>query len=125
MQSIQTRAIPEPVAPQVNERTKLYVVVRNNLSPGAKACQAAHALRAYADTYPFIESFWWRHSNTLVMLEASEEQLLGLEVTAHQKRISCVRFVEPDWSPAGDLTALVIGPDGKRLVADLPLAYRS
>jgi len=99
--------------------------VRADLSPGAKACQAAHALRAYADHYPFIESAWWRRSNTLVMLEASEDQLMQLELRAHKRGVSCVRFVEPDWSPAGDLTALVIGPEGRKLVSDLKLAFRA
>lgn len=100
---------------------KLYAVVRSGLPPGAKACQAAHALRAFQDAYPEIESRWWAESNTLVMLET--DQLEALEAEAHAKGIPCVRFVEPDWAPEGTLTALVLGPDAKRIVNRLPLAY--
>lgn len=103
-------------------RTKLYAVVHSGLPPGAKACQAAHALRAYADAYPEIERAWWAESNTLVMLET--DRLEELEHEAHAKAVSCVRFVEPDWAPEGTLTALVLGPDAKRLTNKLQLAFR-
>lgn len=101
--------------------TQLYVVVDSALSPGAKACQAAHALRAYADAYPNIERQWWATSNTLVLLETST--LETLELKAHTQGISCVRFVEPDWAPEGTLTALVLGPEGRKLVSSLKLAF--
>lgn len=104
-------------------RTKLYAVVRSDMSKGAKACQAAHALRSFADSYPFIEGAWWRESNTLVLLEAPLPILLELEQRALMEGITCVRFVEPDWAPEGTLTALALGPDAKRLVAALDLAF--
>lgn len=104
-------------------RAKLYAVVSSALSPGAKACQAAHALRAYVDAYPEIESRWWRESNTLVILQIAQDRLEWLEQEAKRKNLSCVRFVEPDWAPEGTLTALVLGPEAKRLVSDLPLAF--
>jgi hypothetical protein len=96
--------------------------VRASLPPGAKACQAAHALRAYAAAYPAIEAAWWEHSNTLVMLEASD--LEALEQKAHANGMTCVRFVEPDWCEDGTLTALCLGHDARKLVSGLPLAFR-
>ena len=102
-------------------RAKLYAIVDSKLPPGAKACQAAHALRAYVDSYPAIESRWWAESNTLVLLET--DQLEELERAAINKGVSCVRFVEPDWAPEGTLTALVLGPEGKKLVSRLKLAF--
>jgi hypothetical protein len=96
--------------------------VRAGLSPGAKACQAAHALRQFAEAFPFVEVAWWRYSNTLVMLESDE--LEEIELAARAAGATCVRFVEPDWAPEGTLTALVLGPDGKRLVRGLRLAFR-
>lgn len=102
-------------------RTKLYAVVRCDMPPGAKACQAAHVLRQFADAYPFVESAWWRASNTLVMLECAD--LAALEATALARGITCVRFVEPDWAPDGTLTALCLGPDAERLVSGLALAF--
>jgi hypothetical protein len=84
---------------------QLYALVRASLPPGAKACQAAHGLRAYAETFPFIEAAWWRASNTLVLLET--ERLEELEARAVEQGITCVRFVQPAWAPEGTLTALV------------------
>lgn len=114
----------EPVEEGSNPsgRAKLYAVVSSSLSAGAKACQAAHALRAYADAYPDIERKWWTESNTLVLLET--DAIVELEIKAHNRGVSCVRFVEPDWAPAGTLTALVLGPEGKKLVSSLKLAFR-
>jgi hypothetical protein len=48
---------------------------------------------------------------------------MDLEIKAHNQGVSCVRFVEPDWAPEGTLTALVLGPEGKKLVSDLKLAF--
>lgn len=106
------------------ERTKLYAVVRSDLCPGAKACQAAHALRAFQAAYPELEAAWWAASNRLVLLEAPAHELARLEARAGAEGASCVRFVEPDWEPAGTLTALALGPDAARLVASLRLALR-
>lgn len=100
---------------------KLYAVVRSDLDPAAKACQAAHALREFARAFPFIEADWWRSSNTLVLLET--EDLTALEDKAHKEKVSCVRFVEPDWHPEGVLTALALGPDARKLVSKLKLAF--
>ena len=102
-------------------RTKLYAVVRSDLSPGAKACQAAHALRSFAAAYPALEAAWWRDSNTLVLLETGD--LERLEQRARDRDITCVRFVEPDWAPDGTLTALCLGQDARKLVSGLPLAF--
>jgi len=112
---------PEEAGALPASPTKLYAVVDSKLPPGAKACQTAHALRAYADAYPEIESKWWAESNTLVLLET--DAIMDLEIKAHKRGVSCVRFVEPDWAPEGTLTALVLGPEGKRLVSSLKLAF--
>lgn len=113
--------IPKAAGSSPARPSKLYAVVRSGLPPCAKACQAAHALRAYVDAYPEIEKRWWTESNTLVLLET--DCLEELERQAHAKGASCVRFVEPDWAPEGTLTALALGPDAKRLVCRLPLAF--
>jgi hypothetical protein len=91
------------------------------MPPGAKACQAAHALRAYAEEYPYIESKWWNQSNTLVLLET--EDLEAFELKAQQAGVTHVRFVEPDWAPEGTLTAIALGPDACKIVRNLPLAF--
>ena len=88
------------------------------LSPGAKACQAAHALRAFAAAYPTVEGAWWRDSKTLVLLEAGD-----LEQRARGRGITCARL-EPDWAPDGTLTSLCLGPDARPMLRGLPLAFK-
>lgn len=102
--------------------TKLFIVLRADMPPGAMVCQAVHAARQYAEDHPFIESQWWRQSNTLAVLEAPVEELHEMEAAARARGITCSRFVEPDWAPEGTVTALVLGPDGKSLTRDLKLA---
>ena len=102
------------------DKSKLYAIVDKNLSPGGKACQAAHALRAYADAYPYVEGKWWRHSNRLVVLE--HENVPALLEHARAMGITCAEFKEPYWDDA--VMAIAIGPDGERLLNGLPLAFR-
>lgn len=94
-------------------------MVRADLSPGAQACQAAHALREFAARYPALEAAWFEDSNTLVIL--TSDDLEGLEARATAAGEPCVRFVEPDWCPDGELTALALGPSARRILSSLPL----
>jgi hypothetical protein len=68
-----------------------------------------------------VEAAWWRSSNTLALLET--EALEELEARALAAGVTCVRFVEPDFAPDGVLTALALGPDARKLVRELPLAF--
>jgi hypothetical protein len=97
----------------------MYAVVRSDLPAGSAACQAAHALRQYAEDFPFVEGQWWRSSNTLVILHHPD--LEDLMSKAISEGITCTRFVEPDWHPEGVLTALALGPDAADLLSQLPL----
>lgn len=105
----------------VFDQSKLYAVVDKNLDLGGKACQAAHALRAYADAYPYVEGKWWTQSNRLVILE--HENVPALLEQARAMGITCAEFREPYWNDA--MTAIAVGPDGEKLLRGLPLAYSS
>lgn len=102
-------------------RAKMYAVVRSSLANGPKACQLIHALREFLDKYPQVEDHWYCTSNTIVLLET--EDLETLEKRARDKCVTCVRFVEPDWHPDGVLTALALGPDAKKLVRGMKVAF--
>jgi len=83
-----------------------------------------HALRQYASEYPFVESEWFRNSNTIVLLEAPDgEALSDLASRARAKGVTVTEFSEPDFLDVG-LTALALGPDARKLVSSLPLALR-
>ena len=99
--------------------SKLYVVVRSGMGSGPSACQAIHATRAYAQKYPHIESDWFLHSNTIVVLHSDDLEAVIVESDEHG--VSHMPFYEPDWDESGTLTAVCVGPDGKRIVRDLPL----
>lgn len=102
---------------------KLFIVTRSDLAPGARAAQLCHAMRQWSAEHPEADRQWFEESNTLVLLEAAnEEALAALVGRAQAARVPCAEFREPDLGEA--LTAVTIGPPGAGLVAQLPLALR-
>jgi hypothetical protein len=96
-------------------------VTRADLPPGTQACQAAHAALDFAVRHPGVTRDWHISSNTLVLLAARDELMLGWlcdDVATAGYRV--VRFREPDLD--GALTAAAIEPAARRHVAHLPLA---
>ena len=103
--------------------SKLFIVTRADLSPGARAAQLAHAALAFAFEHPEIVKEWHAGSNNIVLLEAKDEQALhALGCRAHAAGVAWAMFMEPDFDNA--TTAIAIAPDGWRLVSSLPLALR-
>jgi siroheme synthase (precorrin-2 oxidase/ferrochelatase) len=103
---------------------KLYLIVRRDLAPGARAAQLCHALRQWSAEHEALDRDWYERSNTLVLLETvDEEALLRLAGEAKRWRIPVSVFREPDFGDAA--TAIALAPSGRRLVRDLPLALAS
>lgn len=112
------------VAGSIPAAPKLHAIGRADLSPGLRVAQMFHALRQFASDYPFVESEWYRNSNTIVLLEAPDgEALQALADKAREKGATVTEFSEPDFLDVG-ITALALGPDAWRLVSSLPLALR-
>jgi peptidyl-tRNA hydrolase len=102
---------------------KLFLVTREDLGIEHQAVQAAHALQEFNIQHPEIARDWHGKSNTLVFLAVQDELALGkLWRKARDRCIPTSGFREPDRQ--NELTALAIGPQGKSLVRDLPLALR-
>lgn len=104
---------------------RLYIVIRSDLSPGARCAQACHTLRAFVDAHPGIDREWFTASNNLVVLEAPHEAyLVALASLATQRGVAVATFREPDYSDA--LTGVALGPSeiARRLVSSLPLALK-
>lgn len=102
---------------------KLFIVTRSDLPPGARAAQSVHAALAFAHEHPQIETYWFKNSNNLVILEAPDEEALDrLTLRAEQEGIPYVDFHEPDFNDA--LTAIALGPTAWRIVSSLPLALK-
>ena len=100
---------------------KLYVVVRADLHPPQQAVQAIHAMRQWSHEFPAEDKAWFEETNTLALLAVANESDLGVLVErASQRGIPVACFHEPDRS--NELTAIVLGPQGKRLASHLGLA---
>lgn len=109
----------------MNSNTKLYMISRKDLPPGAQACQVVHVIceLAHRWTYSFLE--WKLTSNTIVFLSVNnEDELKKMIFEAHKKDIQVECFYEPDLDNA--LTAIALVPDDNpdisELCKDLPLA---
>lgn len=102
---------------------KLYLVTRTDLSPGQRAVQAAHALRAFVEEHPETDKAWFQSSNYLALLEVpGERQLSNLLERARFQGLPASGFREPDRE--NELTAIALGPGAKKICRGLPLALR-
>lgn len=115
----------EIVGSNPTSRAKLYVIGRSDIPPGLRASQMLHASRLYAEEHPSVESQWYRASNTIVLLEVPDEDALK-KLTAEAELANCtVSSFEDDDLPSHGTTALTLGPEGKRLLRSLPLAFHA
>lgn len=88
---------------------KLYVVVRRDLIPGAQLAQSLHAFREYVEHHPESEKTWYKTSNTIAILDCTdEEELTHLMHSADGRGIKFSPFYEPDMNHA--LTAVAFEP---------------
>ena len=105
---------------------KLYVVTRQDLSPGAQAVQSMHAARQYGHDHPEIESEWFEKSNHLCMLSVSDEtELRNLVEKAARKGVTFSTFSEPDMNNSLTAAAFEPGEKGRRLCSGLNLALQT
>jgi Peptidyl-tRNA hydrolase PTH2 len=103
--------------------SKLFLITRRDLPPADQAVQAAHALRQFVAEHPQIDLEWFTTSNTLAFLSVQNEQALGvLHRKAIDRIVPVAAFREPDRSD--ELTAIALGPSGKKLTKGLPLALK-
>jgi peptidyl-tRNA hydrolase len=102
---------------------KLYVIVRADLSPGQQAVQCCHAITDFAFEWPEIYREWYHTSNVLALLSVPDRPALKrLIERADLQGVSWSCFTEPDLHDEG--TAVVLGPEGRKLVSSLPLALK-
>ncbi len=102
---------------------KLFVVTRGDLPPGAIAAQSVHAGFAFAHEHQFEWRTWLLGSNNIVLLSVPDEPaLLELAQRAQMAGVSVSLNREPDFG--NSLTAIAIGPAGRKLVSSLPKALR-
>ena len=104
---------------------KLFLVTRRDISPGYQAVQSCHAIRQFVADYPDVDAEWFKNSNYLALLSVDNEvELMRLLVSAHDLKLRCSAFREPD--VGGAITAIAIEPHPKavELCKPLPLALK-
>jgi peptidyl-tRNA hydrolase len=105
----------------MDEKSRLYVVVRADLSPGEQLAQSCHALRAFVAQHPETDARWFAESNNLVVLKAKDEPSLSeLSRLAARRGLRAACFREPDYDDA--LTAIALEPAAKPLLRRYALA---
>lgn len=102
--------------------SKVYVVTRADLSAGQQAVQSCHALADFVLEFGAEAKAWHLESNTLALLVVPNEDALEALAREADRRCAVTRFREPDRN--NELTAIALGPEGKRLVQNLPLTLR-
>jgi hypothetical protein len=103
---------------------KLYAVVREDLPPGLRAAQMAHAVAGVVQNMPSATLEWQTADNYLIVLGARDEIHLREVVSVLlDENVSHYVWHEPDLG--NSLTAVASLPDPTKniLFADLPLAY--
>lgn len=104
---------------------KLYVVVRNDLEPGAQAAQLTHAaIQFMCSEHCSIEArVWYAESKNLVLLQVPDElALLELQRRVGHRSAAAL-YREPDLGDS--VTAIAFGNEAGKLLGSLPLALRS
>lgn len=104
-------------------KPKLYVVVRNDLSPGYQIVQTAHAVADWTQEYPGDAERWNRSSNTMVVLKVNtQSELVLLFDILYGLGLGVTPFHEPDIKD--EMTAFAFLPSSKyaKLLSTLPLA---
>ena len=102
---------------------KLYILIREDLSPGAKLAQACHGMRQWSQDHPERDQQWFQESNTVAILGLKDStHLRKIHKKAESLGIPHAIFHEPDMD--NEPTCLVLGPAPltRKLTKNLPLA---
>jgi hypothetical protein len=107
----------------VQPKSKIYVLVRGDISPGYQLAQSCHAALRFAVEHPEVTREWMDCSEYICCLSVEDpRQLKVYAYMAEQLGIKVSRFFEPD---IGDkLTAIALEPSklSQNLCRGLPLA---
>lgn len=103
---------------------KMYILVRQDISPGYQIAQSVHAKDQFTHEFPKEENKWYQESNTIVVLGVpNEDALKAYAYLADSQGLKHSMFYEPD---IDEHTALAIEPGeaAAKLCANLRIACR-
>ena len=110
---------------QIKPNDKLYIITREDISPGYQGVQGIHSAILFGQEHPDIHREWYQNSNYLGFLSvANEVELAKLIEKADANDIKCSVFREPDID--NQITAIAIEPGikSKKLCSNLKLALK-
>lgn len=100
----------------------MYIVTRADLSVGAQLAQTAHAATEFVATHPDEAAEWRATSNSLVVVNAPDEDaLINLIFKAQAIGVEPTVFRESDYRDEITAIALPVGRNSRRLCSNLPL----
>ena len=121
-----TKILIYTIMTQINQNSKLIIITRSDLEPGAQAVQSSHSAIQFIYDHPEIAKQWYNVSNYLVLLSVkNQKELLDLVDIFNQRGIHISKFYEPDLG--NELTSIAIEPTSRarRLVNSLPLLLKT
>ena len=121
-----TKILIYTIMTQINQNSKLIIITRSDLEPGAQAVQSSHSAIQFIYDHPEIAKQWYNISNYLVLLSVkNQKELLDLVDIFNQRGIHISKFYEPDLG--NELTSIAIEPTSRarRLVNSLPLLLKT
>lgn len=107
------------------DHRKLYVLTRQDLSPGQQATQSAHAAFSLAHEHPELTRDWYERSSYLVLLGVPDEPALRAWIERlADVGATMISWREPDLDD--ELTSLAVAPSPgvERALSSLPLLLR-
>lgn len=102
---------------------KLFIITRQDISPGYQAVQSVHGMRQWVEEHPEEDDRWFKESNYIALLSVpTENDLVEMIKKASSQGVKFSVFQEPDIDNA--ITAIVLEPGkkSKKLCRGLPLA---
>jgi peptidyl-tRNA hydrolase len=88
--------------------SKMYVLVRQDITPGYQIAQSIHAKDQFTHEHPETENKWYKESNTIVVLGVANQEVLYMFANlAQDVGLRHSLFYEPD---IDEHTALAIEP---------------
>ncbi len=111
--------------PFVPPDTKLYVIVRADLPPGAQAAQGIHAAQEWAIDNHALATAWRRASGILAFLSVPDvEALYLLHTKAAKSQVGVTRFCDDDLDQPFTAITLEPVPAARMVCRGLGLALK-
>ena len=105
--------------------SKLYVVTRQDLTPGAQIAQSAHAALKFSYEHTEIFRKWHDESQYLICLSVPDEDaLLDFMDEVWRRKLKYSYFVEPDFGDEHTAVCIEPGFRTSNLCQGLPLALK-